>query len=153
MLGKDYHGQVCSVARALEVIGERWTLLILRDLSFGIHRFDELVASLGVTRSVLATRLAGMEAAGILERRPYQERPTRFEYHATAKGYELYPVIALLMQWGDRHYPHPEGPPRLLRHRDCGGAIDDHLSCDRCGQRLYPEDVLVLPGPALPRID
>ena len=147
MLGSDYADQNCSIARALEVVGERWTLLVLRDLFVGIRRFDELVASLGVTRTVLARRLAHLVEEGVVERRRYQERPERFEYAPTAKGAELLGVLALLLQWGDRHYPHPDGPPRLLLHRGCGGRLDGHLSCARCGVALQAADVEARPGP------
>ncbi len=148
MLGNDYPDQVCSVARALEVVGERWTLLILRDLYLGVHRFDALVESVGVTRTVLARRLGRLEAEGVVERHRYSERPERFEYRPTAKGLELVGVLALLMQWGDRHYPHPAGPPRLLSHSGCGGGLDGHLHCERCGDPVSAGDVHAEPGPA-----
>ena len=150
MLGTDYAHQICSIARALEVVGERWTLLILRDLFIGIRRFDDLVDSLGVTRTVLARRLAHLVAEGVVERRPYQQRPERFEYLPTPKGEELLGVLALLLQWGDRHYPHPGGPPRLLLHRGCGGHVDPHLHCDRCGVALEPGAVETRTGPGAP---
>lgn len=104
---------------------------------------------MGITRSVLTARLRHLVDEGVLERRPYQDRPTRYEYHATAKGLELWPVLTHLLRWGDRHYPEPEGPPRLLLHRDCGGQPDDHLLCDRCGARLSARDMRAEPGPAL----
>lgn len=147
MLGNDYASQTCSIARALEVVGERWTLLILRDLYLGVDRFDALVDSLGVTRTVLARRLAHLVEEGVVERHRYSEHPERFAYHPTQKGQELLGVVALLMQWGDRHYPEPAGPPRLLVHRGCGGSLDGHLSCARCGERLSPAAVESLPGP------
>ena len=151
VLGNDYADQTCSIARSLEVVGERWTILILRDLFLGVERFDALVASLGVTRTVLARRLAHLVDEGVVEKRRYSERPERFSYHPTAKGRELLGVIALLMRWGDRHYPHPAGPPRFLLHRGCGGSADDHLTCERCGARLAPEDIDAPPNPALAR--
>lgn len=141
MLGNDYPDQTCSVARSLEVVGERWTLLILRDLFLGVDRFDALVTSLGVTRTVLARRLTHLVDEGVVERRRYSEHPERFSYHPTPKGQDLMGVVALLMQWGDRHYPHPAGPPRLLLHRGCGGPLDAHLLCGRCGSRLDPSDI------------
>lgn len=150
MLGNDYADQNCSIARSLEVVGERWTLLILRDLFLGIDRFDALVASLGVTRTVLARRLAHLVEEGVVERVRYSERPERFSYHLTAKGRELMAVVVLLLQWGDRHYPHPDGPPRLLLHRGCGGPVDTHLHCAFCGARLAPEDVDAPRNPAHP---
>lgn len=138
---------MCSVARSLEVIGERWTLLILRDVLLGRERFDELVASTGVTRTVLARRLEHLVEHGVLERRRYQERPERFSYHATAKGEELAPLIALLTAWGDRHYPTPGGPPRLIRHRQCGGTIIARYICADCDRELAPGDIETVAGP------
>jgi DNA-binding HxlR family transcriptional regulator len=149
VLRRDYDEQVCSIARALEVVGERWSLLILRDVLFGVHRFDGLLASLGITRSVLTERLNHLVAEGVLERRRYQTRPDRFEYHATAKARELWPVLGHLMLWGDRHYAEPEGPPRVVEHVGCGGAPDEQLICKRCGVPLAGQDVAVKPGPAL----
>ena len=149
MLKTGHADQVCSVARSLEVVGERWSLLILRDVFLGRHRFDDLQASLGITRSVLAKRLAHLVDHGVLERRTYQSRPERFEYHATEKGAELFPVLGLLLAWGDRHYPEPEGPPRVLRHRGCGGDLDERMTCLRCGAIPGPRDVESRPGPAL----
>lgn len=137
------------MARALEAVGQRWTLLILRDLFLGVRRFDALIESLGVTRSVLARRLEHLEEHRIVERIAYQDSPARYEYRPTTKGQELFPVIAKLMDWGDRHYPHPAGPPRLLQHADCGGAVDPMTVCGECGDQLGFADVVPLPGPAL----
>lgn len=143
VLNRTYPGQACSIARALEIIGERWTLLILRDTSRGIHRFDDLHANLGITRSVLTARLSRLVDAGLLERRPYQTKPERFEYHPTSKARELWPVLMHLLLWGDRHYPAPEGPPLTTEHQDCGGHLTDTLTCDRCNQPLTAADVIL----------
>lgn len=148
VLGRYHEDQVCSVARALEVLGQRWTLLIVRDLLLDVRRFDDLVGSLGITRSVLARRLEHLESHQVIERVAYQARPARYEYQLTPKGEELYGVLGLLLQWGDRHYPHPAGPPRLLRHAGCRGAVDGHLCCADCGAPLAPHDIETLPGPA-----
>ena len=150
MLANDYPGQVCSVARSLEVVGERWTLLVLRDVFLGLHRFDELIDSLGVTRTVLTSRLRKLVDEGVLERRRYQERPERFEYHVAGKGQALFPVIAHLMRWGDTFYPATAGPPRLLLHHGCGGEIHSALVCDRCAAVAGPADVEPAPGPGMP---
>jgi DNA-binding HxlR family transcriptional regulator len=150
MLGQDYAHQTCSIARSLEVIGERWTLLILRDVLLGRHRFDDLVDSVGVTRTVLTQRLRHLVGEGVLERRAYQRRPERFEYHLTTKGRELMPVIAQLMWWGDRHYPEAAGPPRLLVHEGCGGPVEATYRCAACQARLDPDEVAARPGPGLP---
>ncbi len=134
MLRNDYDGQVCSVARTLEVIGERWTMLVLRDVFLGLRRFDEIQADLGVARNTLASRLDKLVEEGILQRVPYQERPVRHEYLLTAKGLDLWPVIVSLMYWGDEHGQPDGGPPVLLRHRGaCGGALDAHRTCETCG--------------------
>lgn len=150
MLGSQYDTQVCSVARALELVGERWTLLILRDLFLGVRRFDALQRDLGVARNVLAARLDKLVADGLVERRRYSERPPRDEYRLTEDGLDLWPVVVALLQWGDRHRPSPGGPPTVLLHRDCGGAVDDHRICERCGARLEVRDVEAFAGPGAP---
>src|SRR3954451_818945 len=133
MLGRTYDNQVCSIARALEVLGERWTLLIVRDAILGVHRFDDFQRSLGLARNVLTDRLGRLVDAGILERVPYQEHPVRHEYRLTPMGRELgLPVIGL-MHWGDRHLAGPDGAPRLTQHRTCGGAVRPALTCETCG--------------------
>jgi DNA-binding HxlR family transcriptional regulator len=153
MLGREYEGQVCSAARTLELVGERWTLLILRDAFLGIRRFGEFQESLGVARNVLAARLERLVDEGVMERRRYQERPERFEYRLTEKGIALWPVLIALTQWGDAYTTDDEhGPPMRFLHRGCGGTLDDHLSCDACGERLSPRDIEVRPGPGLEAI-
>jgi len=147
VLDSAYPQQVCSIARSLEVIGERWTLLILRDALLGIRRFDELVDSLGVTRTVLANRLNKLVAHDVLERNRYQQRPERFEYLPTDKALALYAVLAQLILWGDEYYPNPGGPPRLLQHRDCGGALGVEYRCRRCQSELEVADIEARPGP------
>ncbi|MFJ6484856.1 MULTISPECIES: winged helix-turn-helix transcriptional regulator [unclassified Streptomyces] len=146
MLARDYETQVCSIARALEVIGERWSLLIVRSVMQGHRRFDALQGELGITRSVLTDRLRRLEAEGVLERRPYQTRPERFDYVLTAKGLALWPALNHLMQWGDRYYPEVDGPPVVIEHTGCGGGPDTHQLCDRCGARLGPTNITSRPG-------
>jgi DNA-binding HxlR family transcriptional regulator len=148
VLQRTYENQQCSIARSLEVVGERWTLLVLRDAFLGIRRFDDFQRDLGVARNVLADRLARLVGEGILERRRYQERPERFEYRLTAKGRDLWPILHALASWGDEHAA-PEGPPRLFRHRDCGGTVTDRRTCSKCGAELDVRDVEVLDGPGL----
>jgi DNA-binding HxlR family transcriptional regulator len=147
MLGRDYASQTCSIARTLELVGERWTLLIVRNVYLGVRRFDALQAQLGIARNVLASRLESLTTSGILKRRPYGERPVRHEYVLTDKGRALWPVLVELMQWGDRYASTPEGPPVLLRHRDCGGLVGPHRACTRCGALLALGDVYAEPGP------
>jgi DNA-binding HxlR family transcriptional regulator len=147
MLGNSYENQVCSIARTLELIGERWTILIVRDAFLGVRRFDEFQRSLGVARNVLQNRLERLVDHGILERVRYQERPERFEYRLTEKGLDLWPVLVSLISWGDRHAA-PEGPAVILEHRDCGGHVNDRRICEKCGAFLGPRDVIARPGPA-----
>jgi DNA-binding HxlR family transcriptional regulator len=146
MLDREYPNQLCSVARALEVIGQRWSLLLVRDVFLGRHRFDELCASTGITRSVLTARLTHLVDEGVLRRECYQSGPERFEYHLTEKGRALLPVLAQLMLWGDRYYPGPDGPPLLLEHRHCGGHPQDVLRCDQCDHALTASDVRARPA-------
>ena len=147
MLGNDYKSQTCSIAGALEVIGERWSLLIVRDILLGLRRFDELQAHLGIARNVLQTRLQRLQEHGVLDRHPYQERPPRFEYRLTEKGLDLWPMMVALMKWGDRYAAPAAGPPVLLEHRGCGGAVDEHRTCERCGAKLSVRDARALLGP------
>ncbi len=147
MLKNDYEGQVCSIAGALEVVGERWSLLIVRDVLLGLRRFDEIQANLGIARTVLQTRLVRLVEQGILERRPYQEHPPRYEYRLTEKGLDLWPAMVALMRWGDEYAAPAAGPPVLLEHRGCGGALDEHRICAACGERLSVRDVRAVPGP------
>lgn len=147
MLGSDYRGQNCSIARALELVGERWTILVLRDVFLGLRRFEQLQQSLGVARNVLAARLERLAQEGILERVPYQERPPRHEYRLTDKGLDLWPVVVELMRWGDRYAAPPQGPPIVIRHRGCGGVLGEHRICMRCGEPLGVRDVRAEAGP------
>jgi len=142
-----YDNQVCSIARALEVLGERWTLLIVRDAILGLRRFDDFQRSLGVARNVLTDRLGRLVEAGILDRVPYQDRPVRHEYQLTPMGRELGVPIISLMHWGDRHLADPAGPPQLTRHHDCGGAIALGFVCGTCGGPVPSAEVDVIPGP------
>jgi DNA-binding HxlR family transcriptional regulator len=150
MLKNDYDSQVCSIASALEVIGERWSLLIVRDIFLGLRRFDEIQEDLGIARNVLQTRLTRLQEQGVLERRLYREHPPRYEYRLTEKGLDLWPTIVALMQWGDRYAGLPAGPVVLLEHRGCGGAVDEHRVCRKCGAMLSVRDARAIPGPGAP---
>ncbi len=149
MLQRTYPDQVCSLARALEVLGERWTLLIVRDALLGVTRFDDLLRSLGVARNILTDRLRRLVDAGVLERVEYQQRPPRSEYRLTPSGRELGIAVVALMHWGDRHLAGPEGPPRLTQHRQCGGPVDVRLVCRDCGEVVGDRGLEVVPGPGL----
>lgn len=147
MLRNDYPGQICSVAKSLEVVGERWSLLIVRDVMNGNRRFGELQDSLGVARNVLSARLQRLVDEGILERRAYQESPPRHEYFLTEKGLDLWPALIALLHWGDKYSAGPAGPPRLIVHKECGGEVDDRGICTSCGKVLTARDARQVQGP------
>ena len=134
MLHRDYSGQNCSIAGTLELIGERWTLLILRDAFHRVRRFEDFQRRLGIARNVLSNRLQTLVDAGILERRLYQEHPARYEYRLTEKGIDYYPVLLMLLQWGDKYYVSPDGPPLLLRHKSDGHDLEPAVTCSCCSQ-------------------
>lgn len=150
MLGKEYEGQICSIARTLETIGERWTILVIREVFNGNRRFSEMQRSLGVARNVLTARLQRLIDEGILERRPYSERPERYEYFLTQKGLDLWPVMISLMHWGDKHEPLPGGRPVVVVHKgECGGEVDDRRICRRCGKHLDVREARAVEGPGM----
>lgn len=137
----------CSVARALAVVGERWTLLVVRDLFLGVRRFDRLQRSLGLTRHLLTDRLNKLVEHGIVERVPYQDRPARHEYRLTEKGIDLYPVLLSLVRWGDRWEVDDAGPPVLYVHKGCGEVAMPTLHCPRCGDPVTARDLSPRPRP------
>ena len=151
MLPATYANQTCSIARTLEVIGERWTMLIVREAFLGTRRFDDYQRRLGIARNVLQTRLERLIGEGVLERVPYQERPVRYEYRLTSKGIDLWPVLVAMLKWGDEHAA-PNGPPMVLEHRGCGGEIDDRRRCLRCGADLQAAEVKARTGPGAARV-
>lgn len=146
MLPREYTGQNCSVARTLEVVGERWTLLILRDAFMGFSRFEQFQQRIKLAPNILAKRLRGLTEAGVMERRPYQERPERHEYVLTASGRELFAVVVGLMRWGDAHLS-PQGPPVVVHHAGCGGVVDARAICDRCDAAVGAHEVDWYYGP------
>jgi len=141
MLGRTYDNLDCSVARTLEVMGERWTMLVLRDAFLGVKRFDDFQKDLGVARNVLQSRLTRLVDEGVLERVPYQDRPVRHEYRLTEKGLDLWPILVAMLAWGDKHAAPTAGPPLRLVHRDCGGTVSDRRICEGCGVELTVHDV------------
>ncbi len=151
MLQRDYPDQVCSIARSLEIVGERWTLLILRDALLGLERFEEFQQKLGIASNVLTNRLKRLCDEGVLLRGPDPARPGRPKYTLTDKGRELAPALIVLMKWGDRHYPTPGGPPRLTLHVGCGGNIGADLRCEKCGQHVGRGEIELPSGPGAPR--
>jgi DNA-binding HxlR family transcriptional regulator len=136
----------CSLSRTLAVIGDRWTLLILRDAFLRVRRFDDFEKSLKIARRVLAERLALLVEEGILAKVAYQDRPMRFEYRLTEKGLELYPAILSLVHWGDKHYAGKKGPPIIHKHLKCQHDFRSVLSCSACGAEVKARDVAVRPG-------
>lgn len=149
MLGNTYDAEVCSAARALELVGERWSLLIIRNALFaGATRFNDF-HKLGMATNILTNRLEGFVNAGIMERRNYARTAGQYEYLLTEKGRELASVIVALTRWGDR-WAAPDGPPILYTHSVCGGAITQRTTCANCGEVHDAADVHALPGPGMP---
>jgi DNA-binding HxlR family transcriptional regulator len=139
----------CSVARTLDVVGEWWTLLVIRNLMFGQRRFEAIQADLGIARNILSDRLATLVEHGVVDRVKYQDHPERFEYLLTEKGRELFPVVAALMAWGDK-WAAPDGPPIQLVH-DCGHVATPTVVCDHCGEPLELHRVRATGGPGRTR--
>jgi DNA-binding HxlR family transcriptional regulator len=148
MLKRDYEGQVCSIARTLEIVGDRWTLLIVRDVFLGKRRFDELLDSLGVASNVLTDRLNRLVDEQILERVAYSERPPRYEYRLTPKGKELRVPLLALMQWGDRNVS--QKPPRVARRKSDRSPVSVRLVA-KDGAVVPYSDLEVVPGPGAAR--
>jgi DNA-binding HxlR family transcriptional regulator len=148
-LGKDYATQECSIARALEVVGERWTLLVIRDSLYGVRRYNDFLVHLGIPRAVLAARLQTLTAEGILEKRRYQESPPRDEYVPTDRAIALWPTLRALGVWGREHF----SKEKLLvfRHAACGTELGQHGECPACGTIVAAPDVETVPGPGLDR--
>jgi DNA-binding HxlR family transcriptional regulator len=142
-LGVDYLGQDCSLARALEIVGERWTLLILRDAFFGVRRFSDFSAHLDISKAVLSQRLASLVDAGLLERSSTGGHET---YDVTQQALALWPALFALAQWGEQ-LTTPGRPRRLFVHVDCGGQIQGAGTCERCGDAPLPTDLMTRPGP------
>jgi DNA-binding HxlR family transcriptional regulator len=140
--------QACSIARALEIIGDRWTILILRDAFRGIRRFDELRRDLDIARPVLADRLRKLVDHGVMQKVQYQTNPPRFEYRLTPMGMELSPALVALMRWGDRHLSEG-GAPIILVHEACGQELDQGFWCPTCRQTFSPSDIASRPGPGV----
>jgi DNA-binding HxlR family transcriptional regulator len=142
----DFSEMACSIARTLDVMGEPWSPLILRDIFVGMSRFEQIQADLGISRKVLTERLNHLVDRGVLERRPYDKRP-RYEYILTGKGLELIDVLMVMVAWGDKWLAGEAGPPVLYRHHACGEVSHVELSCSHCGKPMHANDIDVLPGP------
>lgn len=137
----------CSIARTLDVAGEPWSPLIVRNIYAGINRFDQLQENLGISRKVLAERLRWLTTSGILRRRVYSDKPVRYEYALTEMGLDLVEVLMVMVRWGDKWLAGQAGPPVLYRHHACGQVSHVELHCSRCGKPMGPADIDVLPGP------
>ena len=142
----DFTEMNCSIARSMGVAGEPWTPLVIRDVYVGINRFDDLQRDLGISRKVLAERLRHLVEAGLLERRPYSERPPRDEYALTEMGQEFMDVLMAMVRWGDRWTAGEAGPPVLYRHHACGKIAHVEPTCSECGEPMRSTDVDVVPG-------
>ena len=150
MLGKTYDSQACSIARALEVVGERWSLLVIRDALFaGSTRYSEFQSSLGIATNILKDRLDSFVDAGIMRRHQYSEQPELYEYLLTEKGRDLAPALIALTEWGDR-WAAPDGPPILYSHTVCGSEVSHQVVCTTCGRVDDPAEVQARPGPGMP---
>ncbi|MEU4717892.1 helix-turn-helix domain-containing protein [Micromonospora purpureochromogenes] len=149
----DWSVENCTIARAMAVLGERWTLVVLREVFNGVRRFDDMRVRTGIPRQVLTTRLATLVEQGVLRREPYREPGSRLrhEYRLTEKGLDLWPVLVAVLGWGDRYLADPEGPPLSVGHRDCGAEVRVELHCAEGHEVADPRDVLPRPGPGARR--
>ena len=143
---KSFADMHCSVAQCLEVVGEWWSMLILRDVFLGVTRFDDFQERLGISRNILNQRLNHLVEADVLEKVRYSDHPPRYDYRLTDKGRDLWPVLTAMRQWGDS-YAAPDGPPLQVTHKACGHISNAVLVCSVCGERLEARDVRAAPGP------
>ena len=143
---KSFADMHCSVAQCLEVVGEWWSMLILRDVFLGVTRFDDFQERLGISRNILNQRLNHLVETGVLEKVRYSDHPPRYDYRLTDKGRDLWPILTAMRQWGDR-YAAPDGPPLEVTHKACGHISNAVLVCSTCGERLEARDVRAAPGP------
>ena len=134
----------------MDLLGDQWTLLVLREAYAGVRRFDRFQAELGIARNTLTERLDRLTGAGLLDRVRYQDRPARYEYPLTEMGQDFFPVIAAIIRWGDQWLADEDGPPRLLRHLDCGETTTAEVNCVHCGGAMSAHQVVMEPGPGLP---
>jgi DNA-binding HxlR family transcriptional regulator len=141
-----------SIERTLSVIGERWSLLILRDAFRGVHRFDHFCSDLGIARNLLTNRLQKLVDHGILEKRLYEARPRRYEYWLTPKGVDLSPALVAMMRWGDKYLADTSGPPLVLTHAVCGEPLHQQFVCPVCNETVTPGRIRSRPGPGSPRV-
>jgi DNA-binding HxlR family transcriptional regulator len=143
---RPYSEQNCSIADALAVLGERWTLLVMREILLGRRRFQDLRQHTGVATNILSDRLQTLVEQGLLRRERYGEHPEAYEYRATTKGHDTWPIIVALLAWGDEHGSR-DGPPRVFVHTTCGHDADPHMHCSHCGEPIRKGELVVRPGP------
>ncbi|MBM0233689.1 helix-turn-helix transcriptional regulator [Micromonospora sp. STR1_7] len=149
----DWSVDNCTITRAMAILGERWTLVVLREVFNGVRRFDDMRVRTGIPRQVLTNRLASLVEQGVLRREPYREPGSRLrhEYRLTEKGLDLWPVLVAVLGWGDRYLADPEGSPLSVGHRDCAAEVRVELRCADGHEVVDPRDVLPRPGPGARR--
>jgi DNA-binding HxlR family transcriptional regulator len=149
----DWSVDACTIGRAMGILGEKWTVVVLREVFTGVRRFADMRERTGIPRQVLTNRLASLVEHGLLRREPYQEPGARIrhEYRLTAKGLDLYPVLTAVMEWGDRYLADPQGPPLEMAHRDCGARVRTELHCAHGHRIADPREVAPRPGPGAKR--
>jgi len=149
----DWSVETCTIGRTMAILGEKWTVVVLRDVFNGVRRFDDIRERNGIPRQVLANRLTSLVEHGLLRREPYQEPGSRarHEYRVTPKGFDLYPVLLALAEWGDRYLAEPEGPPIQFVHRDCAAPVHLEIHCAAGHTLAERRDVLPRPGPGARR--
>lgn len=151
MKWKDLERQPCSIARSLSVIGDRWTMLILRSAFLRTRRYDDFQQQIGMTSHLLANRLSKLVKLGVMEKQPYQQRPVRYEYRLTERGRDLFPVLQALVAWGDKWMDGGQGAPLEFVHRRCGHKYHPLMVCSECREPIDPHEVMPVPGPGLRR--
>jgi DNA-binding HxlR family transcriptional regulator len=146
----SFAGWPCSIARTMDLLGDAWTPLVLREAFYGVRRFDDFQTGLGIARNTLADRLRRLVDEGLLEKRPYQTEPRRYEYLLTEKGNDFFGVLAAISRWGDRWMAGDEGPPVVFHHDSCGHAVTADVVCATCGEPIRASDVSMRIGPGYP---
>jgi DNA-binding HxlR family transcriptional regulator len=146
----SFAGWPCSIARTMDLMGDWWTPLVLRDAFYGLRKFDEFQQALGIARNTLADRLRRLVDEGLLEKQPYQREPVRYDYLLTEKGRDFFAVLAAMSRWGDRWLAGPEGPPIMFHHDRCGHDSHAEVVCADCGEPIRAEDTRMVMGPGFP---
>ena len=145
----DIGEDICSVSRSLSIVGDKWTLLIIRSAFMGTRKFSDFQSEIGMTRHRLSDRLTKLVDYGVFEKVEYQNNPVRYEYRLTERGKELYPIIMSLVKWGDKWMAGKAGKPMEYIHNKCGNKVMPTLTCPECAEEIDPRDMTVMPGPAI----